>query len=88
MKKNKDKRLLADEMEQTVLDRYFSTRSDDYIENLTTVKELKTTEQIQDDLRPILRIEDRVIVDYMIKNDFKLVQHLDGSAVWELWRMQ
>lgn len=78
----------ASNIEKAVLDSYFSTRQPVFQNMIHTVEEKKTTQQIQDDLLPTLKIEDSVIVDYMILSGYLLVQDDDGSPIWHMWRMR
>ena len=84
-----DQKLKATKTEQAVLDAYFSTRQPSG-GNMTgvMVEERKTTLQIQDDLLPTLKIEDVVIVDYMLQNGYLLKPDEDGSVVWNIYRMR
>lgn len=78
----------SSKLEQAVLDSYFQTREPVRNELVCPLSERKTTEQIQDDLNPVLRISDTVIVDYMLRHDFQLVPEEDGSLVWQMYRMR
>lgn len=80
--------LAASKLEKTVLDSYFQTREPVRNELICPLSERKTTEQIQDDLNPVLCISDTVIVEYMISHDFQLVPEEDGSLVWQMYRMR
>lgn len=84
----KEDKLMASVIEKAVLDSYFSTRQNVYDRNLPLVEERKTTQQVMDDLIPVLGMEDSVIVDYMLKAGFQLVQDEDGSPVWQMWRLK
>lgn len=85
MAKNK---FMANDIEITVLDGYFSNRQPVFQDMTHTIEEKKTTQQIQDDLISTLKISDEVIVDYMIQHDFLLVQDEDGNPIWQMWRMK
>lgn len=85
MAKNK---FMANDIEITVLDGYFSNRQPVFLDMTHTIEEKKTTQQIQDDLISTLKISDEVIVDYMIQHDFLLVQDEDGNPIWQMWRMK
>lgn len=78
----------ANAIEAAVLESYFSTRQHTFRKEFNPVEERKTTQQIQDDLLPTLRIADEVIVDYMLKRGFLLIQDEDGSPVWSMWRLR
>lgn len=84
----KEENLKASDIERAVLDSYFSTRQNVYDRNLPLVEERKTTRQVMDDLLPTLRIDDDVVVDYMLSENYQLVQDDDGSPVWQIWRMR
>ena len=78
----------ANAIEAAVLESYFSTRQQTFRKEFNPVEERKTTQQIQDDLLPTLMIADEVIVDYMLKRGFLLIQDEDGSPVWRMWRLR
>lgn len=78
----------ASSIEKAVLDSYFSTRQPVFQDMTHTVEEKKTTQQVQDDLLPTLKITDEVIVDYMLQSGYLLVQDDDGSPIWHMWRMR
>lgn len=80
--------LKATAIEKAVLDSYFSNRDHVYDQLVFTVEERKTTQQIQDDLRPTLTIADDVIVEYMLQKGYMLVQDDDGSPIWQMWKMK
>ncbi len=84
-----DQKLKATKTEQAVLDAYFSTRQPSG-GNMTgvMVEERKTTLQIQDDLLPTLKIEDVVIVDYMLHHEYMLMQDDDGTPIWQMFRLR
>lgn len=84
----KEENLRASDIERAVLDSYFSTRQNVYDRNLPLVEERKTTRQVMDDLLPTLRIDDDVVVDYMLSENYQLVQDDDGSPIWQIWRMR
>lgn len=82
-----ENKLKATPIERAVLDSYFAQRSNVRVELTHPLEERKTTLQIQDDLLPTLKIEDDVIVDYMLAANYQLVPNDDGSPIWQLWRM-
>lgn len=86
--KQEEKNLEATQTEQAVLDAYFSTRQPLSGMTLGMVEERKTTLQIQDDLLPTLKIEDVVIVDYMLHNKYMLMQDDDGTPIWQMFRLR
>lgn len=86
-KDKKKKNLLANANEQAVLAGYFASKSCAPDAFQTSQEELKTTLQIQEDLRPILNIEGEIIVDYIRQaTDVKLVLDEDGNLAWRLFK--
>lgn len=83
-----EKKLKATKTEQAVLDAYFSTRQPLGSMTMEMVEEHKTTLQIQDDLLPTLKIEDVVIVDYMLHHEYMLMQDDDGTPIWQMFRLR
>lgn len=75
-------------MEKAVLDAYFSTRQPLNGLSMGMVEERKTTVQIQDDLAPTLKIDDHVIVDYMLNHGYMLMQDDDGTPIWQMFRLR
>ena len=83
-----EEKLKATRTEKSVLDAYFSTRQPLSGMAMGMVEERKTTLQIQDDLLPTLKIEDVVIVDYMLQHEYMLVQDDDGTPIWQMFRLR
>ncbi len=80
-----EKKLKATKTEQAVLDAYFSIHQPLGSMMMGMVEERKTTLQIQDDLLPTLKIEDVVIVDYMLHHEYMLMQDDDGTPIWQMF---
>lgn len=83
-----EKNLKATKTEQAVLDAYFSTRQPLGSMTMGMLEERKTTLQIQDDLLPTLKIENVVIVDYMLHHEYMLMQDDDGTPIWQMFRLR
>lgn len=83
-----DQKLKATKTELAVLDAYFSTRQPLGCMTMGMVEERKTTVQIQDDLLQTLKIEDVVIVDYMLHHEYMLMQDDDGTPIWQMFRLR
>lgn len=83
-----DQKLKATKTELAVLDAYFSTRQPFSSMTMGMVEERKTTVQIQDDLLQTLKIEDVVIVDYMLNHEYMLMQDDDGTPIWQMFRLR
>lgn len=68
---------------QTVLDSYFANRrpTDDQFGDV----ELKSTIEIQDDLRDILEINAPYIASYLAKHEYILTECADGRMKWKLY---
>ena len=75
-------------MEKAVLDAYFSTRQPLNGLSMGMVEERKTTVQIHDDLAPTLKIDDYVIVDYMLHHGYMLMQDDDSTPIWQMFRLR
>lgn len=77
----------AEALEIAVLDAYFSNRFARDESACALVEEKKTTVEIQDELSRTMKIDDYVIVDYMLKNNYLLVPDEDGSPIWRMFRI-
>lgn len=77
--------LVATEMEAAVMHAYLSDRSPRGDE-AHPVKEQKDTGEVQDDLYPILKIEDEAIVDYLLWRGYTLANNFTGTPRWVMWR--
>lgn len=82
------KELKANDLEKQVLDAYFSIRQPTGSLGDLLTEEIKTTIDIQDDLRNTLAIADDVITDYMLKNGYLLKPDIDGALVWNIYKMR
>lgn len=81
--------LKATRMEKAVLDCYMSTRQpDNVMQGGVLVADYRTTQDIQDDLRQILTITDEVIVDYLLRAGYQLMQNEDGTPIWRIFRLR
>lgn len=73
-----------EQMKQKLLDSYFQFRSplpeDGYIQ------ENKTTQQIQDELVPMMHVSEFDIVEYMDDHDYSFITERDGTVSWAIWR--
>lgn len=50
------------------------------------VEEPKTTEEIMDDLQPMMPISKNVVAGYMRAHDYGYTTLPDGSVRWAIWR--
>lgn len=78
-----------DEQVTMVLEEYFSTRYNlpgRNIEGVQLAREDKTTEDIQDDIIPIMVLTKDEINDFLFFRDFKLAHQADGTLKWAIWR--
>ena len=78
----------ADDVQQKVLDAYFSVRWANGSDMKMYALERKTTAQIHEELIATLDIDDDIIVDYMIKGGFVLAPDDDGSPIWQIYRLR
>ena len=81
-----------DETEQAqaeLLDSYFTFRRNLPEEDKglgRAVEELKTTEDIIDDLMPMMNMSKDVVVGWLISHDYHITTVADGSPRWAIWR--
>lgn len=72
-----------------VLDAYFTFRTNLPGEDPgmgKPIEEPKTTDEIIDDLTPIMPLSSKVVVGYMRSHGFGLTTIADGSVKWAVWR--
>lgn len=69
---------------QSLLDSYFQFRSPLPCEGY--YQENKTTQQIQDELEPMLHVDALGIAEYMDDHDYSFITELDGTVRWAVWR--
>ena len=50
------------------------------------VEEPKTTEDIIDDLMPMMNMSKDVVVGWLISHDYHITTVADGSPRWAIWR--
>lgn len=75
----------ADDAVRLMLDAYFETRLPLPLDEVTP-PELKTTLDIQDDLRDMLAVGNARIVAYMLSRAYTTATVLDGTVRWKIWR--
>ena len=50
------------------------------------MEEHKTTDEIIDDLQPMMPLSQKVVVGYMRSHDYSMTTVADGSVKWAIWR--
>lgn len=50
------------------------------------IEEPKTTDDIIDELLPMVALSKKVVVDYMRSHDYGMTTVGDGSVKWAIWR--
>lgn len=72
-----------------LLDSYFTFRRNLPEEDKDlgrAVEEPKTTEDIIDDLMPMMNMSKDVVVGWLISHDYHITTVADGSPRWAIWR--
>ena len=72
-----------------VLDAYFTFRTNMPGEDPgfgKAVEEPKTTDEIMDDLMPMMYMKKDVVAGYMRTHDYGFTTVADGSVRWAIWR--
>lgn len=72
-----------------VLDAYFTFRRNLPDEDPgfgKAIAEPKTTQDIMDELQPMMSMSERVVVDYMRIHAYGMTTLNDGSVKWAIWR--
>ena len=82
---------LSDEEKEQVdlLDAYFTFRANLPNEDPgmgTPISEPKTTEEIIDDLTPMMPVTPKMVVGYMRRHDYGMTTAGDGTVKWAVWR--
>ena len=82
---------LSDEEKEQVdlLDAYFTFRANLPNEDPgmgTPISEPKTTEEIIDDLTPMMYVGKNVVAGWMAAHDYHITTVADGSPRWAIWR--
>lgn len=83
--------LSDDERDQiTILDAYFATRSNVPGESEATGRHLapeyKTTQDIIDELMPMMPISQQILSKYLLMKDYTMATYDDGTIKWAIWR--
>ena len=84
MKENKTRDELKHEFMRQLLDSYFMSRRP--LPEQGYMRENKTTQQIVQELAPMMAIPADDIVEYMLEHDFSTFTEGDGSVSWTVWR--
>lgn len=83
--------LSDDERDQiTILDAYFATRSNVPGESEATGRHLapeyKTTQDIIDELMPMMPISQQILSKYLLMKDYTMATYDDGTIKWAILR--
>lgn len=82
--------LTDDERSQSeVLDAYFTFRRnlpDEDKELGKAAEDHKTTDEIIDDLMPMMEIRKNVVVGWLRNHDYHITTIADGTVKWAIWR--
>lgn len=83
--------LTEDERDQiTILDAYFATRSNKPGESEITGRHLapeyKTTQDIIDELIPMMTVSPSIVSKYLLLKDYMMATYDDGTLKWAIWR--
>jgi len=71
-------------MKSEVLQQYFSDKKTSG-EGIT-VPCYRTTQDIIDELAPMMKMEEDDILSYMLNRDYLMITDIDGSVKWEMYR--
>ena len=77
-------------MQAEVLDAYFTFRRnlpEKKSEKGTFVEDPKTTDDIMDDLTPMMVMDKKVVVEWMRAHEYHITTAIDGSPKWAIWRL-
>ncbi|MCR4602446.1 MAG: hypothetical protein K5683_02785 [Prevotella sp.] len=78
---NKENRIAKE-----VLDAYFLFRRP--LPENGAIQQNLTTQQIQDELEPMMLISLNDIIQYMSDHEFSMTTEADGSVAWAVWRIR
>ena len=81
---NKDRDAQKREFARQLLDSYFMFR--DNLPREGYIQENKTTQQIQDELSPMMLLSTDDVVQYMLDHDYQMTTEQDGTVSWAVWR--
>ena len=78
-----------EQMLMKAIDAYFASRrpspgKDPLREGL--VEEPKTTDEIMDDLEPMISVRKRLVAGYMVIHGYGMKAFADGTLKWDIWR--
>lgn len=69
---------------QKLLDSYFMFR--DNLPREGYIQDNKTTQQIMDELSPMMLLSTDDVVQYMLDHDYQMTTEQDGTVSWAVWR--
>lgn len=81
-------RYMADAMNE-VLTEYFQSRENlpgQSLTGLPLISDAKTTDEIVDDVYPMMEVDKNMLVVWMRTHGFHLTTMADGSVKWAIWR--
>ena len=79
----------AERAQAEVLDAYFTFRTNmpgDDPGFGKAIEEPKTTEEIMDDLQPMMSLDMDIVASYMRNHEYGFTTVGDGSVRWPIWR--
>lgn len=79
-----DRDQVKQEFMQQLLDSYFLVRRP--LPESGFFQENKTTQQVMQELSPMMAIPSEDIVEYMVGHDYSTTTDADGSVCWAIWR--
>ena len=77
-------------MQAEVLDAYFTFRRnlpEKKSEKGPFVEDPKTTDDIMDDLTPMMVMDKKIVVEWMRAHEYHITTAIDGSPKWAIWRL-
>ena len=79
----------AERAQAEILDAYFTFRTNmpgDDPGFGKAIEEPKTTEEIMDDLQPMMSLDMEIVASYMRNHEYGFTTVGDGSVRWAIWR--
>ena len=74
-----------DQMKTEVLDTYFHNKTNLPKAEGETMSAHRTTQEIKDELAPMVELSDTEIIEYMRQKDYHFVNDDDGIVKWAIW---
>lgn len=74
-----------DQMKTEVLDTYFHNKTNLPNAEGRTMSAHRTTQEIKEELAPMVELSDTEIIEYMQQKDYHFVNDADGIVKWAIW---